>query len=144
MITVLWGPPCSGKSTYIAQRARPGDVIIDLDRIALALTTDTTHHHEYGEPIRVIAQAARRAAIDAALADHGPGDLWVIDSGATHRKRAWWRTRHHATVIELDTPLEVCLERARAERPAWGERRVREWFDKFAPTPPPPAPSRAW
>ena len=49
MLTIVTGPPCGGKTTHIANHAHPGDIIIDLDRIALALTTDDTTHHYYGQ-----------------------------------------------------------------------------------------------
>lgn len=54
-LTIVTGPPCGGKSTHIATHATPGDIVIDLDRIALALTTDDTTHHDYGTHIRYIA-----------------------------------------------------------------------------------------
>lgn len=34
VITVVTGPPCSGKSTYVRTHARPGDIIVDFDAIA--------------------------------------------------------------------------------------------------------------
>jgi predicted kinase len=35
MITVVTGPPCGGKSTYIQDNAKDGDIIIDMDRLKL-------------------------------------------------------------------------------------------------------------
>lgn len=34
MLTVITGAPCSGKSTYLGQHARPDDIVIDFDAIA--------------------------------------------------------------------------------------------------------------
>ena len=36
---VVTGPPCGGKSTYVREHAKPGDFVIDLDRLALAITS---------------------------------------------------------------------------------------------------------
>ena len=37
MLYVVTGPPTAGKSSWIEARAKPTDIVIDLDRIALAL-----------------------------------------------------------------------------------------------------------
>jgi predicted kinase len=31
MLTVVTGPPCAGKTTYVRNNAKPGDIIIDFD-----------------------------------------------------------------------------------------------------------------
>ena len=38
MLYVVTGPPAAGKSAWIQARAKAADVVIDLDRIASALT----------------------------------------------------------------------------------------------------------
>ena len=43
MLTVVVGPPCAGKSTYIRRMARSGDVLIDYDALARALGSDRAH-----------------------------------------------------------------------------------------------------
>jgi dephospho-CoA kinase len=35
---VITGPPAAGKTTYVATHARPGAVVLDCDRLAVALT----------------------------------------------------------------------------------------------------------
>src|SRR5213596_2588996 len=38
VLYVITGPPAAGKSSWIEARARPTDVVIDLDRITAALS----------------------------------------------------------------------------------------------------------
>lgn len=92
VIYVVTGHVCSGKSTHVREKSRPGDVIIDLDRIALALSHETTNHHEYPEYIRSAAMSARWGAIESAVKSHrqdGLGkrcasfDVWIIHAYPT-------------------------------------------------------------
>ena len=55
----------------------------------------------------------------------GKGDAWIIDSNAGPERLAEWR-RSGATVVTLDVAYDVCLARAKAERP--GTTAVVEWF----------------
>ena len=127
---VLWGPPCSGKSTYIAERMRPVDLVVDFDLIAAALLPMAPPHHRPGY-VRDLARTARNAVIDdvvVAAERHGL-TAWVIDSGASPTGRAIWR-RRGAEVVKLLPPLDVCLARAAADnRPADTESRIRAWFN---------------
>ena len=126
---VIWGPPCSGKSTYIRDRARPDDVVIDLDRIALALAPEGTEHHAYGDHIRSLARRARLAVLDSAAAwgMQGAGTAWIIDSNADARARARWRSTG-ARIVKLDVDRATCLRRAGARRPEETRRRINAWF----------------
>ena len=72
-IHVIYGPPGSGKTTYVAQRRAPHDIVIDLDALAEALGSPDTHNHP--NHIRQVAGAARAAAIRKAL--ELDGDTWV-------------------------------------------------------------------
>lgn len=111
MIHVICGAPCSGKTTYVAEHASPGDIIIDADTISEALggsRWDIQHLD--------MVKAARRAAVDYALA-HPEFDSWIIDT------RPSWRAldAYHsagADVVDLYASRDVCIERAlAADRP---------------------------
>lgn len=127
MVTVVTGPPCSGKSTYVRERARRGDVVIDLDRIALALTSEDTLHHEYDETIRALAVHVREAALRAVLGAAGQVTAWVIDSSPSPERRRQYRMVG-AEIVALDPGIDVCLDRASAERPAWVADLIRSHY----------------
>ena len=74
---VICGAPCSGKTTYANERAREGDVIIDLDAIASALGAGSGHMATGA--VAKVARAARQAAIEEARRVGG-GTAYVIHS----------------------------------------------------------------
>lgn len=107
-ITVVLGPPCSGKTTYVAARCEPGDVVIDLDLLAVAFGSMQPWNHSQAH-LR-IAQAARAAAIAHALGDPQTDHMvWVV---LTEQRQAAQFAVAGAQTIVMDTPLDECERRA--------------------------------
>jgi hypothetical protein len=133
MIVVVTGPPCGGKSTYIKDNARSGDVIIDMDKIALALTTDDTPSHSYSQEVRWIAMQARKAAVKEALyqfaSRRGP-TAWIIHTDPTSDERSQYRLRN-AQIVEINPGKEVCLERVKSRPQDSQPRTVKGISDYF-------------
>jgi hypothetical protein len=131
-VTVLWGPPLSGKSTYITEHAKRGDVVIDMDRIVAAMTVDSPSHYEMPAPMRDPVFAARKAAVDAVFADAGSPDLtaFVIDSGADEARLKEWESVG-AKVVRLVMSREDALAEAKRVRPQ-SVPQVEAWFAKHS------------
>lgn len=128
MLYVITGPPCVGKSTWVRQRAKPGDVVVDLDRIALAMTAEDTPHHEYPQNIRKAAMVVWRVAVDAAISWAPYGDSYLIHAKPNEMARARYH-RARATFIDLDAPYETLMRRAKAERPSYIWKTIANWYD---------------
>ncbi len=129
MLTIVTGPPCGGKTTHIATHAHPGDIIIDLDRIALAITTDDTNHHDYPEHVRHTAIQARAAAIRAALPLADRYDVWIIDSRPTRTSWAAYR-QASARHVTCDPGQHEVTRRAATQRPAWVLALIADWYQQ--------------
>lgn len=113
MIQIVTGPPCGGKSTYVQERAQPGDIIVDMDVIALALTTPGTEPFTYTIRVRQVAERARSAAVQEALSvaqGERYQNVYIIHTDPTPDQRAYYRAMG-GRIIECDPGKEVCLER---------------------------------
>jgi hypothetical protein len=120
VIHVVVGHICSGKSTWVREQAGPDDVVIDFDRIALALATEGTRHHEYTQAIRDIVRVVRWFAIDEAVRAHrfgNPPNVWIIHAYPTDNDLARYR-RLGAAIKETTAEPDTLVERAASERPA--------------------------
>jgi phage terminase large subunit-like protein len=90
VITIVTGPPCGGKSTYIKDNAKDGDIIIDMDELARALVVGEVGNHDYSDEVRSIARAARKGAAKQALIA-GQGNrlgVWIIHTDPPMQDRA--------------------------------------------------------
>lgn len=126
-VHVVAGPPCSGKSTHIAEHASPDAVVIDLDRIAQALGYPDDHI-DWGDrvvhPARVAAMLARASLLKRA---HTLGsEVWV--STSTLDLVHSLATRD-VQVVELDPGAAECAARAKRDgRSDATLEQIRRWY----------------
>jgi 5-methylcytosine-specific restriction protein A len=117
-VTLVCGAPASGKTTYVQQHMRPGDVVIDLDEIGAALSGQVSHDW----PLSYLRAAGhernrRIAALSDAEAVRGVGRAWLIVGEADAARRQWWCDKlGDVTVVVMATPYEVCVARVRGDR----------------------------
>jgi 5-methylcytosine-specific restriction protein A len=131
VLTLVCGPPASGKSTYVKERAAARDVVIDLDEL-VAEQSGLPIYTGKAEHIR--AAIATRNDMLRELATLPPQSrAWFVIS-APLKRRAWWtRMLEPAQVVLLSVPMDECLRRI-AKDPRRGtvqrehEQAVREWF----------------
>lgn len=131
-VTLVCGPPCSGKTTWVGAHASPDDIVVDHDALArhLGSTRYYTHGpHLRGQAERYVAQLLRHVA----TMEHGTA--WVIRTAptATHRVRLAHYLRATRTVLLLP-PMPELLTRARA-RPARREttKAIKVWLARYTP-----------
>ncbi|MFF5778166.1 HK97 family phage prohead protease [Streptomyces virginiae] len=125
-ITVVVGPPCAGKSTWIKDRRQSDDVVVDFDRMAQAL--GSTRAHAAPDAIRQVTFAARKAAIGKILSGVDV-DGWIIHTNPWPGQLDLYRSAG-AEVVLLDPGLEECLARAEADgRPDGTADAIRQWYD---------------
>ena len=136
MIHVVTGPPCAGKSTYIREHAADGDVLVDYDAIAQAFGRKEPHSAWRGlsDP-HIAAFIARRAVVEWAVENAADVESWVIHTNPLPEDMDTYE-QAGAEIIELDTDMETCLQRAEADgRPPGTDDAIREWFEKHPTAP---------
>lgn len=136
-MTIVCGPPASGKTTYIKEHAGPDDLIYDLDAIAVQM---------FGMPARMLDGKRRMDALRErnnrlgklmwanarCIAPHA----WLIVAEAKAERRQWWcDTLKPESIIVLATPVVVCLERAAQQsnqRPGF-KQSINDWWRDYTP-----------
>lgn len=143
-LLVVIGPPAAGKSTWCRQHAQAGDIIVDYDRLASALTAADETGHDHTPAVKAVTKAARQAAIDTAIRHAREVDVYVIHSTPSPTLLATYRARG-ARVVTIDPGRDVVLARAKAERPWWMQPVIKRWYEQHPPAglPVPPGPQRA-
>ena len=133
-IVLVAGPPGAGKSTLVAERAGPRDLVVDYDTIAQALGSQTSHGHGSHE----VTSAARNAVLNRIRrGDVDAPTGWIVSANP----KAERMFPHHEVEL-VDPGLDEVLRRCReAGRPARWEGLVRDWY---ASRPEAVGPSREW
>ena len=127
MVFLVYGSPCSGKTTYVKEHIKRGDIVCDVDRLYSAISFNEEHDSE------LYAQEVATELYDNLInAIHDRKGHWknayVISLANTPKKLAEMKERINADeCIFIDTPYEVCIERAK-DRPPYFVWIIEDWF----------------
>ena len=137
MIHLVVGPPCSGKSTFVATHAADGVPRFDYDAVACTLGGGD-FNHDPPPPVNEFTLAARRGFLGYLFDPETQiTEAWVINaypSPATIDRFAAAGAEFHV----LDPGAAECIARAeRDRRPPSTVERIRRWYQR-----PPEIPER--
>lgn len=127
MLYLVTGPPAAGKSTWVRQNAKLGDITIDYDAIAAVLTPLKPGDRLLPSHISMVTKAARKAAIDLAIEYRHKVDVYVIHSMPSERMVSFYE-RLGASVITIDPGEHVVMGRCKAERPWQVTQAAKKWY----------------
>lgn len=122
---LICGAPGSGKTTYVAQHAQRGDLIIDVDALYHAMSGLPW----YDKPKSLLGHilAARDGALDE-LSRTPDVNAWIIADVPTRTERDAFRARLNAEVAVMETPVIDCLERISQDGRRAGQ--LQEWMPR--------------
>ena len=126
-VYIVYGSPCSGKSTWVESVASNDDLIVDLDKIWECISTCDKYH----KPNRLRANVfgVKDTLLDMIKMRVGKWKRAYIIGGyplAMDRKRL--TDRLGAELIHIDTDKQTCLDRCINDE--W-KKYVEEWFDMY-------------
>lgn len=113
-LTIVCGPPASGKATFVSQRAKMHDHIICLDTIMQDLSPRYQHWAKALDKHLLNAAVRERNARLGALKQAATGQAWFIISAPTQAERDWWQGKLGGEVVLLHPGVEECRRRAMA------------------------------
>lgn len=121
-VTIVCGPPGSGKSSYVEQRIRWGDIVIDMDKLWVAISGQK----EYDKPEGLLPYVLnmRDGLYRALETSKGKAQhVWIIAGLPKAEDRNGLRNRFKTeNVIVLETPHVTCLRNIRND-----PRREQRW-----------------
>jgi hypothetical protein len=131
MLTVVVGPPAAGKSTWVLERAKPDDIVVDYDRLAIALSGIGGDAHDHPPAVCAVTKAARDAAIEAAIKRANRVDVYLIHSSPSHKRMTEYAAMG-ADIVTIDPGRDVVRERCKTERPRRMFAVIDEWYREWS------------
>lgn len=127
-VYIVYGPPCSGKSTWVKENATSEDIILDIDNIWQMITIND----RYIKPSRLNQNvfSIRDCIIEMIRMRTGKWHNAYIIGGyplATDRERL--EQLLGATSIFINESKEICLDRAK-NREGWSKH-IDDWFRDY-------------
>ena len=124
---LVTGPPASGKTTWVREHAKHGDITIDYDAITAILTPPGGDPYDQPAHIKAVTKAARQAAIDTATSYANTTDVYVIHSMPSTKLLKHYKTRG-AQVVVIDPGEQVVIDRCKRERPWRMTQAAKQWY----------------
>lgn len=112
-VTIVCGPPASGKTAWVQERVGSGDKVIDLDDIKVRVGGV-----RYDQRKAIFRRAiAYWDLMIRSLADDVAGRAWLIVTAPTKAERAAWLEAlgDKAELVVVDEDAATCIERIRCD-----------------------------
>jgi predicted kinase len=130
MVTLLCGPPCSGKSTLAKRLAKPGDVVLDFDDICVELGSRDQWAHS--QAVRHQAEAVMRTRM-LVLGQSKANGYVIRTAPIASQREELAHLLGAGAVWVLDPGYAECVRRART-RPRGTVQAIRRWYARYTPS----------
>lgn len=134
-VYLVYGPPLSGKKTFVLQQMRRGDITVSMDQLYTAISGLP----EYDKPDSLFSNVigVHNLLIDNIRTRHGKwATAWVIGGYADKFKRERLADDLGAELVYIGASREECYqriemdERLRYRKPEWRSY-VDKWFEQY-------------
>lgn len=130
---LVYGPPCGGKSTWVADRIGDNDLVVELDSLFQAMTWRKTHRIEHAAKPFVFSSWAMM--LNRIEQEGFEGDnVYVITAGANQAKRNELAEKIGGELIPIIPTRQDAHDRCDgAGRPKQWHKFIDEWFEAYEP-----------
>lgn len=116
VVFIVCGAPASGKTTYVREHKREGDLVLDLDMINSALRGEPEKLYDDDRPVLELALEIRDKAYEHIERRAGIwGRAWIITSSSDPTYWELLAKRLDGKIIEMDATEDECIERIEAD-----------------------------
>lgn len=133
-VYLVYGAPCSGKTTWIKEVAQPNDLIVDLDSIFEMISS--SGRYIKSNRLKSVAFDIRDKLLEIIKYRSGKWqNAYVIGGYPVYMERKRLADRINAEEVFINTDKEKCLERLYSvkdnrNKDEW-EKYINEWFEKY-------------
>lgn len=136
-VYLVYGPPMSGKSTFVRENVHRGDIVVDMDKLYAAVSM----RPYYDKPDNLFSNVIgiHNQLVDNIRTRFGKwNNAWIIGGYADRYKRERLADDLGAELIFCDVSKEECLRRLeqdedrRYRQDEW-RKYIEKWFDTYSP-----------
>lgn len=128
-VYLVYGAPCSGKSTYVKNNSLDDDLIIDIDKIYQMISNNDSHIKS--ARLKDIAFKIHRELLDIVKCRYGRWiNAWIVGGFPLSNERERMAAMLGAELVYIESNKELCLARAN-ERGQEYKQFIEDWFTKF-------------
>lgn len=135
-VYIIYGPPMSGKSSYVIEHMEPGDIVVDIDKLYAAVS----FMDEYDKPdnLKYNVFSIRNHIIDNIRTRYGGfRTAWIVGGYANKFERERLANELGAKLILINATKKECIDRLdtcndyRQEHKEEWISYINKWFDEF-------------
>ncbi len=133
---LVCGAPGSGKTFYVNKNKKWGDIIVDFDTIACALSGETSH--DFFSGLIPYVTEIKNYLIGKISTDNSAKfyNAWVITTGARLFEREKYQRQLKAEVVILETSISDCLkniqnDKSRAKKMNLYKPIIEKWWQQY-------------
>ena len=132
-VFIVYGPPMSGKTTYVRENMDPGDLVVDLDALTSAVTLSPLY--EKHDSIKRTVFSIRDFLYDQIRIRSGDWQTaWVIAGLPRKNERDRLASRLGASLVLVEATEEECharlLDTDDGRYPEW-DTYITQWFKDY-------------
>lgn len=126
-IYIVYGPPCSGKTTYVLQNKKDEDIVIDMDRLYEAITLLPRYNKP--DKLKYNVFAIRNILLDNIKVRYGNfNSAWIVGGYPKKYDREKLAKDLGAELIYMNTTKVECIERLKHCND-YRQNNINEWIN---------------
>lgn len=132
MIYIVYGAPCSGKTTYVQQHIKDNDIVWDWD--AVEFSFNGLSYQEKNQNINRFMKRVRRLFIDECIINTSVSDKWIILTNLNQKLIDELDAVDEIKIYQMQTSKEECVSRLSATTRKDKDELlqvIEDWFNKY-------------